>query len=92
MLPSYSKRTDTKNTIEIPIDSVKIMYEQQLINKIKEKINVKNDFSIIKGTLQIYAVRYFAIDAEKNDFSLEQKILDAITQAVKELKDGTKEK
>ena len=92
MLPSYSKRTGTKNTIEIPIDSVKVIFEQQLINLIKEKINVQNDFSIIKGTLQIYAVRYFAIEAERDDFGLQQKLLEAITQAVKELKSETKEK
>ena len=92
MLPSYSKRTDTKNTIEIPIDAMNVNCEPALIRKIEEKISVKNDFSIIKGTLKIYAVRYFATEAEIDDFSLEQKLLGIITQAVKEIKDSTKEK
>lgn len=48
MLPSYSKKTDTKNTIEIPIDAMKVIYEQQLVNKINEKLVLKMNFQLLK--------------------------------------------
>jgi hypothetical protein len=93
MLKSYSKLTDTKKTIEIPIDAVNIKYERILKDALSSKINfIKDDLFFIKGTLQIYAIRYFATELEKQDNTLEQRLLDVITDVVKELKEGTKEK
>ena len=93
MLKSYCKLNDTKRIIEIPIDSVSVKFEQILRNALTEKINfIKDDLFFIKGSLQIYAIRYFATDLERQDNTLEERLLDVITDTVKELKIGTREK
>ena len=59
---------------------------------VNRNISENQDIFFIKGTLQIYAIRYFATDSERNDFDLENKLYDAITEIIKTLKAGTLEK
>ncbi len=92
MLKIYTKRTDTKRIIEIPIDAIKVRHQDRIEVELKEKKIIEGDIFFIKGTLQIYAIRYFATDSERNDFDLENKLYDAITEIIKTLKAGTLEK
>ena len=91
MLKIYRKITATKRIIEIPIDAIKVGYEDWIEKALKEKKIIEGDIFYIKGTLQIYAIRYFAIGAERTDTNLENKLFDAITEIIKTLKAGTGE-
>ena len=92
MLKIYTKFTETKRVIEIPIDAIKVGYEDRIEKALKEKNIIEGDVFFIKGTLQIYAIRYFAVGKERVDSDLENKLFDAITEIIKTLKAGTSER